>query len=286
MDWRGRREKFRAILAGTACVHPGSVYDPISARIAEDLGFEVGMFAGSLGAFTVIGSPDIVIQTLTEFAQQAYRINRAGKIPLLVDADHGYGNALSVMRTVQELESAGVAAMTIEDTLLQRQFAERTPGLIPIEEGVGKMKAALAGREDPLLTIVGRTSAASIAGLDEAIARGKAYEAAGVDALFFTGLTTRAQVQAISAAVSIPLILGSIGGELTDKAFLGSARVRVALQGHQPFWAGVNAVYQTLKALRDGVQPKDLQGVAPPELVKRVTREAEYDRWTKEFLGG
>ncbi len=286
MDWRGRREKFRAILAGTACVHPGSVYDPISARIAEDLGFEVGMFAGSLGAFTVIGSPDIVIQTLTEFAQQAYRINRAGKIPLLVDADHGYGNALSVMRTVQELESAGVAAMTIEDTLLQRQFAERTPGLIPIEEGVGKMKAALAGREDPLLTIVGRTSAASIAGLDEAIARGKAYEAAGVDALFFTGLTTRAQVQAISAAVSIPLILGSIGGELADKAFLGSTRVRVALQGHQPFWAGVNAVYQTLKALRDGVQPKDLQGVAPPELVKRVTREAEYDRWTKEFLGG
>ena len=106
MDWRGRREKFRAILAGDACVHPGSVYDPISARIAEDLGFEVGMFAGSLGAFTVIGSPDIVIQTLTEFAQQAYRINRAGKLPLLVDADHGYGNALSVMRTVQELETA------------------------------------------------------------------------------------------------------------------------------------------------------------------------------------
>ena len=286
MDWRGRREKFRAILAGDACVHPGSVYDPISARIAEDLGFEVGMFAGSLGAFTVIGSPDIVIQTLTEFAQQAYRINRAGKLPLLVDADHGYGNALSVMRTVQELETAGVAAMTIEDTLLQRPYGDGKPGLIPIAEGVGKMKAALAGREDPLLTIVGRTSAATIAGLDEAIARGKAYAAAGVDALFFTGLTTRAQVAAVSAAVGIPLILGGVSGELTDKAFLGAQRVRVALQGHQPFWAGVNAVYETLKALRDGVQPGDLKGVAPPALVKRVTREADYDRWTKEFLGG
>ncbi|MSP05735.1 MAG: oxaloacetate decarboxylase [Acetobacteraceae bacterium] len=286
MDWRGRREKFRAVLAGDVCVHPGSVFDPISARIAEDLGFEVGMFAGSLGAFTVIGSPDIVIQTLTEFAQQAYRINRAGKLPLLVDADHGYGNALSVMRTVQELESAGVAAMTIEDTLLQRPYGDGKPGLIPIAEGVGKMKAALAGREDPLLTIVGRTSAAAIAGLDEAIARGKAYEAAGVDALFFTGLTSREELQAISAAVGIPIILGSISGPLVDKAFLGSQRVRVALQGHHPFWAGVNAVYEALKALRDGVQPKDLKGVAPTELVKRMTREADYDRWTKEFLGG
>lgn len=286
MDWRGRREKFRAVLAGDVCVHPGSVFDPISARIAEDLGFEVGMFAGSLGAFTVIGSPDIVIQTLTEFAQQAYRINRAGKLPLLVDADHGYGNALSVMRTVQELESAGVAALTIEDTLLQRPYGDGKPALIPIAEGVGKMKAALAGREDPLLTIVGRTSAAAIAGLDEAIARGKAYEAAGVDALFFTGLTSREQLQAIAAAVRIPIILGSISGPLVDKAFLGSQRVRVALQGHHPFWAGVNAVYETLKALRDGVQPKDLKGVAPTDLVKRVTREAEYDRWTKDFLGG
>jgi len=286
MDWRGRREKFRAVLAGDQCVHPGSVYDPISARIAEDLGFEVGMFAGSLGAFTVIGSPDIVIQTLTEFAQQAYRINRAGKLPLLVDADHGYGNALSVMRTVQELETAGVAAMTIEDTLLQRPYGDGKPALIPIEEGVGKMKAALAGREDPLLTIVGRTSAASIAGIDEAIARGKAYEAAGVDALFFTGLSTREELQAIAGAVRIPIILGSISGPLVDKAFLASQRVRVALQGHHPFWAGVNAVYGTLKALREGVQPKDLKGVAPADLVKRVTREADYDRWTKDFLGG
>ena len=91
------------------CIHPGSVFDPISARIAEELGFEVGMFAGSIASFTVLGAPDLIVLTLTEFAEQAYRINRAGKLPLLVDADHGYGNALNVMRTVQELETAGVA---------------------------------------------------------------------------------------------------------------------------------------------------------------------------------
>src|SRR5437879_2442795 len=122
MNWTERRERFRAILSGNRCVHPGSVYDAISARIAEDLGFEAGMFAGSIASFTVLGAPDVVVLTLTEFAQQAYRINRAGKLPLLVDADHGYGNALSVKRTVEELETAGVAALTIEDTVLPTPY--------------------------------------------------------------------------------------------------------------------------------------------------------------------
>ena len=108
MDWTERRERLRALIAGPRCIYPGSVYDAISARIAEDLGFEAGMFAGSIASFAVLGAPDVVVLTLTEFAQQAYRINRAGKLPLLVDADHGYGNALSVKRTVEELETAGV----------------------------------------------------------------------------------------------------------------------------------------------------------------------------------
>src|SRR5215470_19519215 len=111
MNWTPRRERFRALLAGSRCVHPGSVFDPISARIAEDLGFEIGMFAGSVASMAVLGAPDLIVLTLSEFAAQAYRINRAGGLPLLVDADHGYGNALNVKRTVEELETAGVAAM-------------------------------------------------------------------------------------------------------------------------------------------------------------------------------
>src|SRR5438477_10924938 len=153
MNWTERRERFRAILSGGRCIHPGSVYDAISARIAEDLGFEVGMFAGSTGSLSVLGAPDIIVLTLTEFAAQAYRINRAGNLPLMVDADHGYGNALNVKRTVEELETAGVAAMTIEDTLLPRPFGDGKTQLISLEEGVGKMKAALAGRQDKTLTI-------------------------------------------------------------------------------------------------------------------------------------
>src|SRR5438128_5783795 len=200
MHWTDRRERFRAVLSGGRCVHPGSVYDAISVRMAEDLGVEVCMFAGSTGSLSVLGAPDIIVLTLTEFAAQAYRINRAGKLPLMVDADHGYGNALNVKRTVEELETAGVAALSIEDTDLPTPFGTAKPRLTTIEEGVGKMKAALAGRQDPLLAIAGRTSAIQIAGLDDAIARGKAYEQAGVDALFFVGVRTRAELDALSAA--------------------------------------------------------------------------------------
>ncbi len=285
MHWTDRRERFRALLAGEHCLHPGSVFDPISARIAEELGFEVGMFAGSIASFTVLGAPDLIVLTLSEFAAQAYRINRAGKLPLLVDADHGYGNALNVMRTVQELETAGVAAMCIEDTLLPKTYGEKQPGLISLEEGVGKMRAAVAAREDPSFVIVGRTSAAAMTGTEDVVRRAKAYEAAGVDALFFAGGVTREQLDAIHSAVKLPLMMG--GGQAgLDREHLASRRVRVALQGHQPFSAAVQAVYNTLKALREGTKPAELQGVASAETMRRVTRDGDYKSWTEKFLGG
>lgn len=287
MRWAERRKRFRALLAGTACIHPGSVYDPISARIAADLGFEAGMFAGSVASLTVLGGPDLIMITLSEFAAQAYRINRASDLPLLVDADHGYGNALNVMRTVEELENAGVAAMTIEDTDLPRPFGPSgKPVLTSVEEGVGKMKAALAGRRDPGLVIAGRTSAPSIAGIDETLVRARAYAAAGVDALFFVGLEKREHLAAISAAVDLPIFLGSTSPELNDRSFLASQRVRIALQGHQPFAAAVQAVHDTLKALREGTRPADLKGVASIALMKTLTREEVHAAWTREFLGG
>ena len=287
MNWTSRRERFRALLAGPRCVHPGSVFDPISARIAEDLGFEVGMFAGSVASLAVLGAPDLIVLTLTEFAEQAYRICRAGNLPLLVDADHGYGNALNAKRTVEELETAGVSALTIEDTVLPRPFgAASTPRLISTEEAVGKLRAAFAGRQDPNLVIVGRTGAVAVNGVEDAIARCRAYEAAGVDALFVQGIKTRAQLEPVAAAVKVPLILGGAGPEVMDLDYLARQGVRICLQGHQPFLAAVNAVQETLRALRAGTPPGKLAGLPSDELMKRVTREADYARWTKDFLGG
>ena len=286
MNWSERRRRFRALVSGDRCVHPASVYDAISARIAEDLGFEVGMFSGSIGSMSVLGAPDLVVLTLTEFAGQAYRICRAGNLALLVDADHGYGNALNVRRTVEELETAGICALSIEDTVLPRPYGSGSkPSLSSVEEGIGKMKAALSARQDKDLAIAGRTSALAIANLDEALKRAKAYEAAGVEAIFLAGGATIEAVEAVSSALRIPLILGGGSGPLGDRDWLAAHRVRIALQTHAPFSAAVQAVYDTLKALRDGVAPRELKNIASPELMRQVTRADNYQQWTRDFLG-
>ncbi|MDB5406063.1 MAG: Oxaloacetate decarboxylase [Rhodospirillales bacterium] len=278
-----RRERFRAILAGDRCVVPGSVFDPISARIAADVGFEAGILGGSVASLAVLGAPDLTVITLTELAEQVRRICRAATLPLIVDADHGYGNALNVMRTVEEFETAGVAALTIEDTLLPEAFGGGKPRLIPLEEGVGKLRAALAARRDPALVIVGRTSAPAITGVDDAIARLTAYQRVGVDALFIAGVKTLAELDAIAAAVDLPLVIGGLSPDLADDGALAARKVRIAVRGHLPILAAVQAIYATQRALRDGGKP---DGLASGELMKQVTRDADYKRWMREFMGG
>ncbi|WP_262048916.1 oxaloacetate decarboxylase [Bradyrhizobium sp. Bra78] len=285
MAFRSRREKLRSILSGSACVHPGSVYDAISIRIAEDLGFPLGMFGGSVASLAVLGDPDVTLITLTELAEQMRRMSRAATLPVLVDADHGYGNALNVRRTVQELETAGAAGLTIEDTLLPAAFGEARTQLISLEEGVGKMTAALAGRSDPSLVVMGRTGAASITSIEDAIRRAKAYEAAGVDALFFTGIKSRTELEAIASATRLPIVLGGAPEELSAPDYLAARRVRIALQGHAPIAAATQAVYDTLKALREGTAPKNLKGLASSDLTARVMREAETKARIADVLG-
>jgi oxaloacetate decarboxylase len=285
MPFRKRREALRSILSGSKCVRPGSVYDATSIRIAEDLGFEVGMFGGSVASLAVLGDPDVTLITLTELCEQMRRMSRAASLPVLVDADHGYGNALNVRRTVQELEAAGAAGLSIEDTLLPQAFGQAKTQLISVEEGVGKMKAAVDGRGDPSLVILGRTSAVQVTGLDDAVARFKAYDSTGVDGLFLVGLKTRAELDAIAAATTLPIVLGGFPEELIDQEYLISKRVKIALQGHAPFAAATQAVYVTLKALRDGGAPKDLKGLASSELTSRAMREADVKARGGAFLG-
>ena len=285
MHWQKRREKFRQQLETAECIHPGSVFDPISARMAESLGFEVGMFAGSVASLTVLGDPDLIVLTLSEFAEQAYRINRACNLPLLVDADHGYGNALNVKRTVEELETAGVSALSIEDTDLPRPFGSGGKSrLISIEEGVGKMRAAVAGRQDPSLVIAARTSAVTINGIDDALERIRAYQETGVDAIFLIGIKQADHLDKVAEVCRLPLILGGASHDMMDRAAMAERGVRISLQGHQPVMAAMQAVYTTLKALRDGAVPGDLEQVPDKDFVDEFTRAAEFRTWSDLFL--
>jgi carboxyvinyl-carboxyphosphonate phosphorylmutase len=285
MRWSGRRKNLRTLLNGDTCIHPGSVADPMTARITQEVGFEVGIFAGSVASMAVLAAPDLIVLTLSEFADQARRIGRACDLPLLVDADHGYGNALNVRRTVEELEMAGVAALSIEDTELPNPHGGGGKArLISVEEGVGKMKAALDARTDPNLVIAGRTSAPGIADVDEAIRRANAYEEAGVDALFLVGVKSREDLEAIAARVSTPIILGSASREMMDREWLASIGVRICLQGHKVHAAALDAFMRAQTALADGTHPDDLENVASGDTMKRLMRAEDYARWSDEYL--
>ena len=286
MNHTERRKRLRNILAGNQCYSPASVYDALSARVAESVGYEIGMLAGSVASNTTLAAPDLIVLTMTEFAEQIRRITRASTLSLLVDADHGYGNALNVMRTVEELEHSGVSAMSIEDTVLPTRFGQKEGAdeLTSKEEGAGKLKAAVAARRDPSLIIAGRTSALKVEGTEGAVARAKAYAATGVDAIFLVGVETVDQVKAVRDAVKIPIIIGSAPASL-KREDLAAAGARVLLQGHQPVAAAVKALRETYEHLFKGGAPADLKSrVASNEDMNKLTRNDAYRGWQRDYL--
>ncbi|WGL65414.1 oxaloacetate decarboxylase [Pseudomonas sp. CW003PS] len=274
------RSAFRALLASDRCYHTASVFDPMSARIAADLDFEVGILGGSVASLQVLGAPDFALITLSEFVEQATRIGRVARLPVIADADHGYGNALNVMRTVVELERAGVAALTIEDTLLPAQFGRKSTDLISIEEGVGKILAALEARVDPELAIIARTHA-GILEVDEVIRRTRAYEAAGADGICLVGVKDFAHLEQISAGLKVPLMLVTYGNpELRDNQRLARLGVRIVVNGHAAYFAAIKATYDCLREQR-GAQPCDLNAT---ELTHKYTMPEDYIVWAREFM--
>lgn len=274
------RTRFRALLASDACYHTASVFDPMSARIAADLGFEVGILGGSVASLQVLASPDFALITLSEFVEQASRIGRVARLPVIADADHGYGNALNVMRTVVELERAGVAALTIEDTLLPAQFGRKSTDLIGIEEGVGKIRAALEARVDPDLAIIARTHA-GVLDVDEVIRRTRAYQEAGADGICMVGVTDFEHLEVIAQNLVVPLMLVSYGNpSLRDDKRLASLGVRIVVDGHAAYFAAIKATYDCLREQR-GIAASDLNAT---ELTHKYTQPEDYIVWAREYM--
>ena len=274
------RAQFRALLASSACYHTASVFDPMSARIAADLGFEVGILGGSVASLQVLAAPDFALITLSEFVEQATRIGRVARLPVIADADHGYGNALNVMRTVVELERAGVAALTLEDTLLPAQFGRKSTDLIGVDEGVGKIRAALDARVDPDLAIIARTHA-GVLEVDEVIRRTQAYQEAGADGICMVGVRDFEHLEVIAQNLSVPLMLVSYGNpSLRDDARLASLGVRIVVDGHAAYFAAIKATYDCLREQR-GIAASDLSAT---ELTHKYTQPEDYIVWAREYM--
>ncbi|MCC6073662.1 oxaloacetate decarboxylase [Pseudomonas sp. GCM10022188] len=275
------RNTFRALLDSNACYHTASVFDPLSARIAADLGFEVGILGGSVASLQVLAAPDVALITLSEFAEQATRIGRVARLPVIADADHGYGNALNAMRTVIELERAGVAALTLEDTLLPAQFGRKSYDLISVEEGIGKLRAAQEVRDDKALAIIARTHA-GVLPVQEVIHRTQAYQAAGADGICLVGVKDFAHLEAIAEGLHVPLMLVTYGNpELRDDHRLAEMGVRIVVDGHGAYFAAIKATYDSMREQR-GIATGN--GLSASELVTKYTHPDDYIAWAREHM--
>ena len=282
------REQFREVISRPHCTLAANIFDPLSARVAHMLGYEVCVLSGSVGKVANLGVPDGVLSNMSDVVDHCRRIGRIADVPLMVDAEDGFGNAVNVVRTVREMEDAGVAAIEIEDNFVPRQFNVADPGLVSIAEQVGKLEAAVAARRDPTTMIVARSAALGLCPLDEALERISAYSQTGAEAVMLTGSSSREQLEAVHQATPLPLcVLSPPADARNDQAFLDANGVRILMLGNPTYAVAVKAIYDSLQHLKDGGALEELAGrQAPPELLRQVNRTDEFIALQERYVRG
>jgi 2-methylisocitrate lyase-like PEP mutase family enzyme len=208
--------------SGQTIVAPGA-FDPLSARLVEEAGFPAVYMTGFGTSAALIGRPDVGLLTMTEMAGNAARIAACVDIPVIADADTGYGNPLNVIRTVGAYEAAGVAGIHIEDQVAPKKCGHMEGKLvIPAQEMAAKIRAAVEARAQPEFVIIARTDARAVEGLERALERARLYREAGADALFIEAVVTEAEAQeAARAFPGVPLLFNWAEGGKTPPISLG-----------------------------------------------------------------
>jgi 2-methylisocitrate lyase-like PEP mutase family enzyme len=261
------RARLRELLSGEDLITAPGVFDGISASLVLRSGFAAAYLTGAGVSASGFGLPDIGLLTLTEMAERVRMIAGVlGDVPLIADADTGYGAALNVVRTVREYERAGVAALHLEDQAFPKRCGHLPDKeLVGVEEYVGKLRAALDARVDENLVIIARTDARGPLGLDEAIDRANRYAAEGADVIFVEAPQSVEEIERIAAEVSAPLLMNVVAGGLTpilpaDR--LAELGFRIAIHPTTVIGASTLAMLKALTALRQGESPK-IEGDAP-----------------------
>jgi 2,3-dimethylmalate lyase len=251
------RARLRGLLtAGGPVLAPGA-FDALSARLVEQAGFDVVYMTGFGSTASLIGRPDVGLLTGTEMVDNARRIVAAVDVPVIADADTGYGNAINVVRTVQAYEQAGVAGLHLEDQVMPKKCGHMSgKAVIDAGEMAGKIRAAVAARRDPDLVLIARTDAAAVHGLDEAIARARSYAEAGADVLFVEAPTSEDDIARVAAELGgvAPLVLNWAEGGRTPPipleriAGLGFSLVLYPIGTLLAATAGIRALLETIRA--------------------------------------
>jgi oxaloacetate decarboxylase len=288
-------DRLRELLAAPSATSVAPIFDPLSARIANMLGWEVCKVSGSVGKYANLAVPDgLPMTNNSDLVDVIRRITRVADISLVVDADDG-GSALALYRYIPELEAAGVAGLELEDNLVPAHFTtERHGAMIPKEEHVAKLKAAVAARKDASTVIIGRTAALFTCPLEESLDRISAYAKAGVDAIMLPGLgkngispNPRSDIEAVHAVAGLPLCVSGLSADLVeDKDWMRANRVQLRYNPQAPFRTAVKAIYDSLIALSTGNEQYHRDKWAPQEIVDQLTRSPELREWDDRFSAG
>jgi methylisocitrate lyase len=282
--------RLRARLKQGLLVLPG-VFNAITALLAEQVGFEALYLSGAGVTNSLLGMPDIALITLTEMAQQARYVARAVKLPVVADADTGYGETLNVVRTVEEFEQAGLAGLHLEDQVAPKRCGHLDgKQVIPAEEMVKKIRAAVRARSDPNFLLIARTDARSINGLEDAIARAQRYLDAGADAIFPESLESREEFEAFAKAVSAPLMANMT--EFGKTPYLGAQEFAemgyaMVIFPMTAFRVMMHAAREALHTLKEtGTQQGLLDRMQTRKELYELLRYADYERLDKEIAEG
>jgi len=282
------RERFRTVLSRPDCTLAANIFDPLSARIAHMLDYEVCFLSGSVHKVANLAVPDIVLVNMSDLVDVCRRITRIADVSLMHDGEDGFGNAVNVVRSVKELEAAGVSAIEIEDSIPPTRFNQGSLGLFSQEEQVGKLEAAVAARTDPMTVIVARTTALAEFSLDEALERIKAYSQTGVEAIRLAGLKTKEQLEAVHRITDLPLtVLSPPDNMMDDMDYLAANGVSILMAGNPAFGMAIQAIYDSFKHLKDGGSVDDLAPrEANAELLRQVNRTDEFIKLQDRYLRG
>ena len=287
------RQRLRARLSkGPVIVAPG-VYDAYGARLVEQAGFEAAYMTGNGVSASLLGRPDVGLVDLTLITGHAHRVAAAVDIPLICDADTGYGNAVNVRRTVEEFEAAGVAAIHIEDQASPKRCGQ-LPGARPVielAEAVGKIEAAVAARRDADFVVIARTDSAEAHGLDEAIRRGRAFRKAGADVIFVemkSGPGILDELKRVTAEVDAPCLVNmGAGGKLDelDADGIGRLGLRIAIYPGLERAAAGFAIREALATLKKDGNTRAMRGrMLGLKEYNEVLKLDEVEAWEKKYL--
>ena len=282
------RKQLRALAAARRGVIVPGAFNALSARVIADLGFEAIYITGAGVTNMWFGMPDQGFMGLAEIADHTARIRDAVELPLLVDADTGFGNAVNVYHTVRTLERAGADCIQLEDQVAPKRCGHfNGKDVISTEEAVGKIKAAADARRDDDFLIMARTDAAAVHGFEAAVERAQKFAEAGADILFVEAVTKEEEVRALPQRLATPQLMNMVSGGKTlifNATELGELGFGFVLYANAPLQGAVAGMQKALTVLRDEKQVTEASGLVTPFAERqRLVGKAEWDALEKRY---